>query len=67
VTLDDREREQILEKLEHGAEEIKQGLEMKDPSLVSHIFLDENYRNRFTGNWMCNRCVYKKRCFEFMK
>jgi CRISPR/Cas system-associated exonuclease Cas4 (RecB family) len=69
---DERERQEILARLEADAAELQYGIDTKDPSVVGHIatdwdymikFKDKNGEMRTNGvNWLCKSCEFKREC-----
>lgn len=68
ITLEHDEREKILEQLQADGEELRAGIELKDPSLVGHIARNEEYIQRLPSgyeyNWLCKGCQFKEECNE---
>jgi hypothetical protein len=64
VTLTQKERQKILNKLEKDAEEFQHGMDAKNPALVSHIADDSQYVTSLGYNWMCKSCKHQSRCLK---
>lgn len=69
---DERERQEILARLEADAAELQYGIETKNPAVVGHIatdwdymikFKDKNGETRSKGtNWLCKSCEFRTKC-----
>ncbi len=65
---DERERQEILDKLERDALELEGGIVAGKPEYVGHIAADLDYMiktpaGKSTGrNWLCSGCEFKDRC-----
>jgi CRISPR/Cas system-associated exonuclease Cas4 (RecB family) len=64
---DDRERQEILDKLERDSLELEGGIVSKHPEYVKHIATDLEYMIKVNGkstgrNWLCSSCDFKKEC-----
>jgi hypothetical protein len=56
-----REKQEILDKLERDAINLRYGLDHKDASQVKHSATDPTFIN-FGRNWLCASCDFKKQC-----
>ena len=65
-TLEHDEREQILEQIVTEGEELRAGIDLKDPSLIRHIANDKRYIQKLPSgyeyNWLCKVCPFKEEC-----
>ena len=66
---DEREKNEILTRLEADAAELQYGIDSKDPSKVGHIATSWDYMIKINGkstgrNWMCSGCDFRKECDE---
>lgn len=59
------EEERMQDELISSASELRLGINLNDPSIVSHIANDSAYLNKLGRNWMCeDYCPYKRPCLQ---
>lgn len=66
MTLDESQRQRILEKVDRHAIELQNGIEKNVANLVGHIADSLTYLNN-GNNWYCSSCPYRSQCSGYLE